>query len=265
MSQQFDNVDRQRGRLFGLGGILIAALCATLLLVSSNGDTTGIALERRWPTLVGLAGLVTLFVLFAQYQHRKLAAMESRLRELAVREATLQARFSELSFLFDTSTQLQLRLDLHGMLDLAAQRLLPCLDAHQSSIMLFDESSGMLIVQATAGVDSGLVQNASAKPGDGVAGHVFATGETLNLSPELMRQRFADHVKQSRQISAGLCVPMRFRGAPIGVVNVSRTTGEPFSDLHVRMLEAFAEHCAATVVKTHHHHDLLRQVQRAAA
>ena len=215
MSQNYESVDRQRSRLFGLGGILIGALCATLLLVSWNGENGGIALERRWPTLVGLAGLVTLFVLHAQHKHRQLAALETRMRELAVREATLQARFTELSFLFDTSTQLQLRLDLNGMLDLAAQRLIPCLDAHQSSIMLFEESSGMLVVKSAAGVDAGLVSHGEVKPGEGVAGHVF-------------------------------------------------TTGEAFGPLHLRMLESLAEHCAATVVKTHHHHELLRQVRRTA-
>lgn len=264
MSQPFNQVDRQRGRLLGLGGVLIAALCATLVLVTGNGDTSGLALERRWPTLVGLAGLVALFVLYAQRQHRQLAVMETRLRDLAVREATLQARFSELSFLFDTSTQLQLRLDLHGMLDLAVQRLIPCLDAHQASIMMFDEASGLLHVQASAGVDSALVSGGAMKPGEGVAGHVFATGEALNLTPEVMRKRFPDHEKHGRQIAAGLCVPMRFRGASIGVVSVSRTAGEPFGELHAKMLESFAEHCGATVVKTHHHHELLRQVRRAA-
>jgi hypothetical protein len=30
------------------------------------------------------------------------------------------------------------------------------------------------------------------------------------------------------------------------------------------MLEAFSEHCAATVLKTHHHHEMLKHVRRAA-
>jgi len=264
MIHAYDQLHRQRGRMLSLGGILMAAMCATLVILSFASDGNGLDIERRWPTLVGLSGLVLLFVLYVQHKHRQLGAMEARLRELAVREATLQARFSELSFLFDVSTQLQLRLDLQGMLDLAVQRLIPCLDAHQSSIMLFDDASGVLEVKAAAGVDVGLVAGGQVKSGEGVAGHVFATGETLNLTPESMKERFPDHVKRGRTIQSALCVPMRFRGTPIGVVSVTRTNGEPFGDLHAKILEAFADHCAASVVKTHHHHELLKHVQRAA-
>jgi len=45
---------------------------------------------------------------------------------------------------------------------------------------------------------------------------------------------------------------------------VTRTHGESFEPSRVKMLEAFAEHCAATVVKTHHHHQTLRHVRVAA-
>jgi GAF domain-containing protein len=79
-----------------------------------------------------------------------------------------------------------------------------------------------------------------------------------------MRARFPNEYKHGRAIVSGLCVPLRFRGTPIGVVSVARTSGEPFADMHVKILEAFAGHCAATVVKTNHHHELLRHVQHAA-
>ena len=199
-----------------------------------------------------------------QHKHNQLAALETSLRDMAVREATAQARFTELSFLFDISTQLQLRLDLPSMLDLAVQRLLPCLDAHQASIMLHDEESGLLQVRATAGGDSSLVRSGSLKPGEGIAGHVFSTGETLVLTPEMIAKRFPNEVKPGHTILGGLCVPMRFRGVSMGVVSVSRTLGEPFGEMHARMLEAFAEHCAATVLKTHHHHELLKHMKPAA-
>lgn len=262
--QAFEKVDQQRSRLALLGGIVMAAMCGALILVSWGGEGASLDLGRRWPTLVGLAGLVLLFVLYNHHRYRQLAILEQRLRDLAVREASLQARFGELSFLFDTSTQLQLRLDLQSMLDMAVQRLIPCLDAHQASIMLFDDTSGTLEVKAAAGVDAQLVIGGRVKPGEGIAGHAFSTGEALNLTPESMANRFSEHRKQGRKIAGGLCVPMRFRGTPIGVVSVSRSTGEAFSDLHLKMLASFAEHCAASVLKTHHHHEMLKQVRRVA-
>ena len=266
MNQHFHAVDRQRKVMQWLGGITLTAMCAALVLVTWTNEGVAIHfdLQSRWPTLVGLSGLVLIFVLYTHQKHQQLSAMEARMRELAVRGAALQARFGELSFLFDVSTQLQLRLDLPSMLDLASQRLLSCLDATQSSIMLYNEAQGVLEVKAAAGVDQPLVKDARVTPGEGIAGYAYARGESLLLTPKVMKEKFAAHEKRGRSIVSGLSVPMRFRGDPIGVINVTRLSGEPFDDTHVKMLETFAEHCAATVVKTHHHHEMLRHVKQAA-
>ena len=257
-------LDSQRRILSGLGGLLMTAICLTLVLVSWWQSPEGFNLKARWPSLVGLLGLVVVFVLYSQHKHRQLGELERKLRDAAVREASMQARFTELAFLFDTSTQLQLRLDLSSMLELATQRLSSCLEASQCSIMLHNPVSGMLEVRAAGGVDSVLVKGAQVEPGKGIAGHVFATGETLLLTPQVMAERFPDEIKHGRTIASALCVPLRFRGTSIGVVSVARTGGEPFGETHARMLETFGEHCAATVVKTEHHQEVLRQVKKAA-
>jgi transcriptional regulator with GAF, ATPase, and Fis domain len=266
LNQIFTSVERQRNVLLWLVGIILTATCGVLVLVSATNSGPWFELDfsRRWPRLVGLFGLVLIFVLYIQQKQQQLAVMEAKLRDLAVRGAALQARFGELSFLFDVSTQLQLRLDLPSMLDLAAQRLLSCLDATQSSIMLFDEAEQLLEVKAAAGVDMPLVKAGRVAPGEGIAGHVYAKGESLLLTPTMMRERFAKYEKPGRSIVSGLSVPMRFRGEPIGVMNVTRTSGDSFDETHVKMLETFADHCAATVVKTHHHHEMLRHVKQAA-
>ncbi len=264
MPQNFDQLQRRRGRALWLIGILMTAMCAVVVLGTLAGDEPILEIEQRWPALVGLCGLVALFVLYVQHQHRQLSTLEARLRDVAVREAALQAHFSELSSLFDVSIQLQLRLDLQSMLELAAQRLLSCLDAQRASIMLFNEATGLLEVRAAAGVDAERAVNATLKPGEGVAGQTFTSGEVLNLTGEAIRQRFADPHDGRPSFSAALCVPMFFKGTPIGVVCVSREGGELFGDLHARMLVAFAEHCAATVVKTHHHYELLESVRKAS-
>jgi adenylate cyclase len=264
MSKRFETLERQRGSLLWATGLLLLFMCATLVLIIDVEDGGRLDLVKRWPSLLSLVGLVLIFVLYVQHKHQQLAALETELRDLAVREATVQARFTELSFLFDISTQLQLRLDLPSMLDLAVQRLLPCLDGNQASIMLHDPQSGLLEVKATAGGDSGLIRGATIPAGEGIAGHVFLTGETLMLTPDVIAQRFPYEVKPTRNISSALCVPMRFRGSSIGVIAVTRNDGEPFGQTHAKMLSAFAEHCAATVVKTHHHHDMLEQIRRTA-
>src|SRR5262249_44151067 len=109
-----------------------------------------------------------------------------------------------------------------------------------------------------------MVKAAKVAPGEGIAGYAYAKCESLLLSPKMIKERFAQFEKHGRTIVSGLSVPMRFRGEPIGVMNVTRTTGDPFDETHVKMLETFADHCGATVVKTHHHHEMLKHVKQAA-
>jgi transcriptional regulator with GAF, ATPase, and Fis domain len=262
------SIESQRGALWSLGLVLVAALCATLVILSWTTAEEGLQMaliEERWQALVGLSGLVLLFVLYATKKHRELAAMQERFQQMAVREASLRARLGELSFLFDTSTQLQLRLDMQSMLELATQRLLSCFEAHQSSIMLHNPETGMLEVRAVSGVDANLVAGSVTKPGEGIAGTAFTSGESLLLTPESMALRFPNDIKPGRSITSSLIVPMRFRGTAVGVVSVCRTDQtETFTPMHMQMLESFAEHCAATFVKTTHHQTMLKGVRRAA-
>jgi GAF domain-containing protein len=267
MNSKPRNVERERHALLTLGGVLLTLMCGALILATWSGDSGGVsvAFTTRWPALVGLGGLVLIFVLYATRKQRELSMLDEKLRVLAVREATLSARIGELSYLFDVSTQLQLRLDLQGMTDLAAQRLLPCLEAHQSSIMLFNATTGVLEVKAVAGVDANLVAGSTVKPGEDIAGVVYSTGQPLVLTPDVIRSRFPHLVKPGRTIRSSVCVPMRFRDQTIGVMSVVRADGaDPFTPMHATMLEKFAEHVAGCILKIHHHHQVLEGVRRAA-
>jgi transcriptional regulator with GAF, ATPase, and Fis domain len=261
-------VEGHRRAIWALGAVLLGAMCVALVLLtwsSTPEGGAGVAIESRWSALVGLCGLVALFLLYTARQQRELSKLERRLRDLAVREASLQARLGELSFLFDTSTQLQLRLDLQGMIDLAVQRLVPCLEAQQASILLFNEAAGLLEVRGASGVDAELVAGQTVVPGEGIAGKVYRTGETMVLTSDAMRRRFPDEIKKGRVIDSSVLVPMRSRGRTIGVMCVARGAGtEPFDETHARMLESFAEHCAAGILKIHHHQILLEGVKRTA-
>src|SRR5207247_11081182 len=96
MTLRFEQLDRQRRMMTWLIGVLLAALCGALMITSWSGDVPMIQLQERWPAMVGLCGLVILFVLYVQYKHRQLGHLEPQLRETAVHAPTMQARFSEL-------------------------------------------------------------------------------------------------------------------------------------------------------------------------
>jgi transcriptional regulator with GAF, ATPase, and Fis domain len=250
-------VTRQRRWIWALGAILLLSLTATVVLLSwIMGKGEGgwlVTPESRWPMLLGLVGLVLIFVIYIFVKQRQLDAIEARVRQLMVREAALRAHISELSAIFDAATQLAEKLDLRGTLELAARRILPCLEADLSSIMLLNPQTGCLEVKAVAGAEARQVEGRATKPGEGIAGLVYSTGESLVLNPDQLRSGFAQEFHLGRKPVSGLCVPLRFQGNTLGVFNVCRLEGsEAFTAVHARMLETFAEHCAAAVVKTFH-------------
>jgi len=85
------------------------------------------------------------------------------------------------------------------------------------------------------------------------------------LNPQEMRAKFAQEVKLGRQIISALSVPLRFQGTTLGVFNVCRVgEGEEFTTFHARLLQSFAEHCAAAIVKHQHYRRVFGSDRKAA-
>ena len=115
-----------------------------------------------------------------------------------------------------------------GLLDARLQQLAimtaSMMGAENCSIMLAEQGSDAvshLSVWACAGALPLAAWKVSAAAGNGVAGHVFATGESLMID-DIRRSPFADCARQlADQHPSLLCVPIRVNAATVGVVNVS--------------------------------------------
>ncbi|MEK7330114.1 MAG: ATP-binding protein [Candidatus Eisenbacteria bacterium] len=200
-----------------------------------------------------------IFVLYASAKHRALNERESQLRLSAAREDALRERLAELSALLETTTEMAQSLDLSTMLELAARRIRACLEADHVSLMLLNPSSGLLEVKAASGLDAELAQLASVKPGEGIVGSVYVAAEPQVFGQEPVCARLSAELRLTRRACAAVCVPLRVKGSPIGLLNVVRTEeGESFAPSHLRTLQAFAEHLAAAFVKTFQYQRLLR-------
>jgi transcriptional regulator with GAF, ATPase, and Fis domain len=250
-------VNALRQRQYGLwllGAAVLLVLTAAFVFLTWSGWSEGghvLVPESRLAALVGLAGMVVVFVLYGFAQQSRLQALEGELRRAELREGTLRAHFDELEALFDTSTELATHLDFRSMLDLAARRLARCLEADVCTVMLFHRGRGRLLACAVSGGDAGAEGAASARPGEGVTGLVYSTGETMVLDAEALLGQLAVEMNLKRTPSAGLSVPVRSHGATIGVINVARfDPDQPYLQVHARMLESFADSCAAALART---------------
>ena len=105
------------------------------------------------------------------------------------------------------------------------------------SVMLYDEREDRLRIAAARGLKEEIAHRVRVKPGEGIAGRVFQTGEPviLNGGPE-SNPRLASFLK-SKNIAAALSFPLKGKENTLGVLNVSRiNVGPLFSQADIEML-----------------------------
>ena len=109
--------------------------------------------------------------------------------------------------------------------------------AQRISVMLWDEKEACLRIAAAMGLKEEVIEKVRTKPGEGIAGRVFQSGEPIILSGGAKDNlKFASRLK-TVHIGAATSVPIRTRDTTLGVLNVSKgKEGSPFSKADVEML-----------------------------
>jgi diguanylate cyclase (GGDEF)-like protein len=133
---------------------------------------------------------------------------------------------------------------LQSILDKSAELL----KAEQGSLMLLDQETDALLLEAKKGVISGMTDKMRIPRGVGIAGKVAEMGEPLlveNLeSDPRVRQKNRRHYKTRSFVS----VPLKIGDRTIGVLNLSdKTTGEVFNEEDLRLVQSFASHAAVVL------------------
>jgi len=94
-------------------------------------------------------------------------------------------------------------------------------------------------------IASGEIECTRIKPGEGVAGKVFKTGEFV-----LMDDTRSGEFKQSdsSRVSSILCLPLLLSGVPIGVINMTnKKEGEKFNKNDVELMTTLADQAAVAI------------------
>ena len=133
---------------------------------------------------------------------------------------------------------------LQSILDKSAELL----RAEQGSLMLLDQETDGLLLEAKKGAVDGLTDKMRIPRGVGIAGKVVELGEPLlveNLENDpRIRQKNRRHYKTRSFVS----VPLKIGDRTIGVLNLSdKTTGEVFNEEDLRLVQSFASHAAVVL------------------
>jgi diguanylate cyclase (GGDEF)-like protein len=117
------------------------------------------------------------------------------------------------------------------------------------SILLVDETRSYLSFALALGDKSSPLAKLKVKMGEGIAGWVAQSGESLIVNDVHKDPRFAskfDHQTQFHTRSI-LCAPLVSRGRSIGVVEVLNKRGGDFSQADLELLMTLVEPCAIAI------------------
>jgi signal transduction histidine kinase len=250
---ELEDLDRRNWSLWILTGLLLvvmAAVITSLYLPQVWGliipDVP--APETRGMLVTGLCGLVLIFMLYMLLKQRQMANLRNDLIRARVKEEVLRSRLSEITSLFDMSTSVNMQLTVDSILDIVTRRVLTCLEADQSSILLLNTESQHLECRSVHGIDSDFVKDARIKLGEGIAGYVALHGEPMVLNDDDIQRKFAGQKKTGRNITSALCIPLMVKSRAIGVLNINRIDRDrSFSAGDARVLAVFGEHTAIAI------------------
>lgn len=148
-----------------------------------------------------------------------------------------EARKKEIEFM-DLVSEISSELELTSLLSKIITTITTMLDAERSSLFINDEKTNELYTM----VGEGLSQELRFPNHLGIAGHVFSSGETVNIPHAYADLRFNPAVDKSTGFftRSMLCAPVANKeGKIIGVSQVLNKQGGGFTDEDVSRLTAF--------------------------
>jgi len=164
--------------------------------------------------------------------------------------------------LFETIRDLTSTLSAREVLGRLLDRTMMHLGAEIASILTVDAQAGPLRIAVARGLPDEVVRDAVVNLGDGISGWVAARGESLLISNIEADPRFSRTNHERYYNASALSVPINFRDAVLGVLNVNnKRSRQPFTLEDQRLVEALAGHAAVALYNARRYEDLLERSQ----
>jgi GAF domain-containing protein/FixJ family two-component response regulator len=162
---------------------------------------------------------------------------------------SVQRRAEEFGLLNEVGQALSSMLDLEAALTLVMERINSILKVEAGSLLLVDEEAGELVFQIALGQKSEQVKPLRLRIGQGIAGRVAETGQSLLIASMGQGPGEATAVDVSTDFLARsvLCVPMVARGETIGVIEVINKVDGTFTEEDRDLLISIANYAAVAI------------------
>lgn len=157
---------------------------------------------------------------------------------------------AKMSALMEASIIINSTRNLDQLLKIIMQSAEKVMQAEASSVFLIDSEKNELFFEIATGPKEEEVKKIRLKMGEGIAGWVAYTGESLLVPDVSQDPRFARRVDEQTMFitKSVICVPLKVRNQTIGVVQVlNKIGGGNFSKTEIKFLEALASQAAIAI------------------
>ncbi|MFW6210958.1 MAG: GAF domain-containing protein, partial [bacterium] len=198
-----------------------------------------------WPEekIISLADLIVdlfnIVIELSVQEHITQSANKAKEEELAKMTALMEA-----SIIINSTRNLQ------HLLKIIMQSAEKVMLAEASSVFLIDNTKNELYFEVATGPKGEELKSIRLKMGEGIAGWVAYTGESLLVPDAGKDPRFAKRVDEKTLFitKSVICVPLKVRNQTIGVVQVlNKIGGGSFAKSEIKFLEALASQAAIAI------------------
>jgi len=157
-------------------------------------------------------------------------------------EKMLRRRNRELALLNQASQALTTTLNIDQVLVTILEEIRHLIDVTACSVWLIDQETNELVCQQVIGPQKELVCGWRLAPGQGLAGWVAHTGESLIVPDAWADKRYFKDVDQQTglPLRSILTVPLRVKNGVIGILQVVDTEIDHFQTTDLRLMESLA-------------------------
>ncbi len=150
----------------------------------------------------------------------------------------------------DVGKLLTSTLVLEEILELIVLKMSELIEAEHWSLLLKDPETGELTFKIIAGIEQERLAGIRIGKGEGIAGHVAETGESLFIDDVSNDPRFCQKVDEQSGFTTRsiLCVPLRTHGNILGVIEVVNVMDFPlFKSKYLPVLMILADYAAIAI------------------
>ena len=212
---------------------------AAVLKSRADGKTLGVwtadlpeEARERWPEVAdALAPFLTIALRQTRWQD-----------EITAAQVQVERRIREVATVYEIGQAMD-KVEIDRLLDMVTEKATAVMEAQACSLLLRLPETESLVIAASFGLPSDVVENTRIFIGSSVAGRVVETGEPLLLNSLADDPRFSGSgIGSDPDVSSSICMPMKDENGTVqGVLCIRRRAAGPlFTDEDLRLFSIFA-------------------------